>query len=542
MPIRTQGAITGHVGTISDVTKQKRAEAERQVISEIVQGVITTTNLDQLLDLAWHSIGKLLYAENCFIALHDPATDLLHFQFWIDKFDPVPPPQPVGKGLSRSAYVLRTGRALLLTGELKKQLHERGELQLVGSDSPSWLGVPLRTPARTIGVLAVQHYQEEGAYSERDLEFLSSVADQIALAVERKRSEKAIRDAEEKYRSIFEQSSEGIFQNTPDGAFLSANPALARMLGFDSPEELINERADIKRQGYVDPALRDKFKETLEKNGFIIGFEYEVYRKDGAKIWVAESSRIVRDAEGRALYYEGSVQDITERKRAEAEVVRAKEAAEAATRTKSEFLANMSHEIRTPMNGVIGMTGLLLDTDLTMEQRKFAETIQNSAESLLTVINDILDFSKIEAGKLAFEELDFDLDEAVHGSLEMLAQRAESKGLELACLLESNVPVYLRGDPGRLRQVLINFVGNAIKFTEHGEVVVKVSLESETETDASLRFEVKDTGNMPPVLSGVDGDAENGRGLMLVDALATEWSYFFLPYGGKVVYCFLEMS
>ena len=180
-----------------------------------------------------------------------------------------------------------------------------------------------RTPARTIGVLAVQHYQEEGAYSEGDLEFLSSVADQIALAVERKRSEKAIRDAEEKYRSIFEQSSEGIFQNTPDGAFLSANPALARMLGFDSPEELINERADIKRQGYVDPALRDKFKETLEKNGFIIGFEYEVYRKDGAKIWVAESSRIVRDAEGRALYYEGSVQDITERKRAEAEVVRA---------------------------------------------------------------------------------------------------------------------------------------------------------------------------------------------------------------------------
>src|SRR6202011_634589 len=250
-------------------------------------------------------------------------------EFWIDKVDPLPPPEPVGRGHIRTNSVLRSGKPLVLTKELEARLCAQGAITKTGSAAASWLGVPLRTPTRTIGVLAVQHYEKENAYSERDLEFLSSVADQIALAIERKQSEKALRDAEEKYRSIFEHSNDGIFQNTSEGRFLSANPALARMLGFDSPEELIRERGDIERQGYANPVMRDKFKQALEENGFITNFEYEVYRKDGAKIWVAESARIVRDAHGRALYYEGSVQNITERKRAETERQRLQQSQEA---------------------------------------------------------------------------------------------------------------------------------------------------------------------------------------------------------------------
>ncbi len=325
---------------------------------------------------------------------------------------------------------------------------------------------------------------------------------------ERERVETILRKSEEKYRLLFENAVEGIYQTTPDGRILSANPSLVRILGFNSSQELLTHFKDIGKQHYVNPGDRETFKRIVETEGVIRNFETQLFKQGGTTIWVSLNARTVRDDAGAVLHYEGFLKDITEQKQAEKELLDANQrleettaranimavSAEVANRAKSEFLANMSHEIRTPMNGVIGMTGLLLDTQLTGAQRYYAETIRTSGESLLSLINGILDFSKIEAGKLDLENLDFDLKALLKDLSAVLAVQASGKGLELVCDMSPKVPALLKGDPGRLRQILNNLAGNAVKFTRSGEIVIRVTLETETEEDAFLRFSVRDTG------------------------------------------------
>lgn len=311
---------------------------------------------------------------------------------------------------------------------------------------------------------------------------------------ERKRVEKELRQAEAKYRSIFENAVEGIFQTTADGRYLSVNPALARIYGYETTEALMSSLTNISGQLYVTPARRSEFARLLQEKNTVSGFESQVYRHDGRVIWITENARAVRDPNGALLYYEGTVEDITEHKQAEEELRQAKAAAETAARAKSEFLANMSHELRTPMNAIIGMTELALDTNLTDEQREYLAIVKDSADALLELLNDILDFSKIEAGKLDLDPIDFYLRENLEMTVRTLAIRAHKKGLELACHIPASVPDALVGDPGRLRQIVINLLGNAIKFTEQGEVVMDVSIVSQTQDEIVLHFAVTDTG------------------------------------------------
>jgi len=313
----------------------------------------------------------------------------------------------------------------------------------------------------------------------------------------------------ERYASIVQNAIEGIFQSTPDGQYLLVNPALAKLYGYESPAELMANVQDISQSIYVEASVRDEFKRLMDRDGEVRGLEYQVRRKDGGVIWISEHSRVVRDEAGRVLYYEGFVQDITRRREAEDELRTAKEAAEAASRAKSQFLAVMSHEIRTPMNGVIGMASLLLDSPLSPEQHDYAETIRHSGDALLTLINDILDFSKIESGRLELEHEEFVLRECVEGALDLLAPRAAEKQIDLLYEISEGAPVMVRGDSSRLRQILVNLLGNAVKFTERGEVVLTLRTESlpalapGRPESTRLLFAVRDTGiGIPPEAVG----------------------------------------
>jgi PAS domain S-box-containing protein len=308
-----------------------------------------------------------------------------------------------------------------------------------------------------------------------------------------RRSQAQLRKSEERFRSIFENAGAAIATVSIEGNLLQVNEVMSGMLGF-SREELVGMSiSDLALHREANEFWRS-FEGGVSRGHQVIEAEMRYRTREGASVWGYTTGRWILDARNRRDYAIIIVQDITERKLAERALKEAKEQAEEATRVKSDFLANMSHEIRTPMNGVVGMTSLLLDGELTPEQRVRAEIIQSSSQELLTIINDILDFSKMESGKLTLEKIGFDLRQLLHEVTEVLEPKAGAKGIALRSVCDANVPRGLVGDPVRLKQILRNLINNAIKFTDVGQVVVRISVVDETECSTLLGISVEDTG------------------------------------------------
>ena len=331
----------------------------------------------------------------------------------------------------------------------------------------------------------------EHRVDERTIMLEQEVAD-------RQRAQEALHESEGRIRLLLDSAAEAIFGIDRDGNFTFCNSATLRMLRFEKGDALLGQNAHAvmhhsRADGTPYPEIECPIIDS-RSHGAGVHSDTEVFWRADGTFFPAEYWAYPIRKEGEVAGAVVTFLEITERKRAEAALLEAKDAAEAGSRAKSEFLANMSHEIRTPMNGIIGMTDLALDTNLTAEQREYLSLVRSSADSLLHVINDILDFSKIEAGKLELEQAEFEIRDVLQDTLKTLAVRADKKSLELLAHVSPEVPRALVGDPTRLRQLFVNLVGNAIKFTERGNIVVDAQLEDISGEAVHLHFRVSDTG------------------------------------------------
>jgi len=441
------GKIIGSVAAFHDVTEAARAErAYRQLVESVPVGVYSITP-----DGTFRLMNPALRA----ILGYGPVEDLSKVNFDRDH-------------ATRQQQIV-----------FRKMVQDRGELR--GFES-SWR----RRDGSTIHVI---QYATATRSEAGEIVSYEGIVEDIT---DRRRAQEELRETRERYRQLVENASDIIYRCDAHGHFTYVNPTVRKVLGYTEPELIGKHYLDLVAPDHrevVEAFYVLQFR-TKTSNTY---YEFPVLAKDRTVVWMGQNVQTIRTGEW-ILGFQAVARDISERKRMEIELAEARDSALASARIKSEFLANMSHEIRTPMNGVIGMADVLLASRLSAEQRDIALTIRSSAEAMLRLVDDILDLSKIEAGKLSIQTTDFDLDELIDGITDIFAERATAKGLKFRAVIYPDVHRHLRGDAMRLRQVLLNLVGNAVKFTEGGEVNLSVMREQDDGEKAQLWFLINDTG------------------------------------------------
>ncbi|MBI5476224.1 MAG: PAS domain S-box protein [Ignavibacteriales bacterium] len=308
--IDSNNMISGSVAIVADIAERKRIEQLNEAIYKIASAAEKAVDLQDLFKAVHQVISQVMPANNFYISLYDPKIELISFPYFVDEIDSPELPRKPGHGLTE--YVLRTGKSLLCDEAKSLELMDKGEADVIGTPSPIWLGVPLIVDWKTIGVMVVQHYFDPRAYSEREQKMLEYVSDQVGKVIERKKAEVELAESEKRFRNLYDNVPVGIYRTTPDGKILGANTALIKMMGCSSFEELSS--LNLETEGYEDPGKREIFKDVLEEVGTIQRFESTWKRKDGSVIYVSENAIAVREHSGKISYYEGMVEDITERK------------------------------------------------------------------------------------------------------------------------------------------------------------------------------------------------------------------------------------
>ena len=487
-PIIADSAIVGVTLFAKNITSRKRNELLQEILFEMSEATDSSSTLPELYRSIAGSIDRLLYCENFMLVRYDILNSQLSF--------------PFSKGKTFNEKSARNIRMGFIDNVIKDQYAQLADSNtnselLIGS-MKSVLGVPLAVKHTVIGGVYLISHDEHIVYNESDLSILQFLAGNIAISIERKESRLMLQESEQRYRKVVENIREVIFQTDITGNWTFLNTAWTEITGYSISESLnvnfLNFIHDEDKTLFVS-----LFKPLVTREQKYFVDEIRFYSKDKEIKWFKVFAQLNYTNDDQIEGIFGTLQDITETKKFHKEIVDAKNKAEAGARAKSEFLAIMSHEIRTPLNGILGMTQVIRDTELSKAQKDCLDIIDVSGQSLLAIINDILDFSKIEAGQMDLESHEFELIDCIEDSIHLCSQLAREKGIDIHYFVDEKTKNYLLGDVVRVRQILMNLVNNAIKFTEEGSVEVYVSELSFIEGISRMQFRVKDTGiGIPP--------------------------------------------
>ncbi len=479
-------------GFVSDITEQKNAELIQSVLFEISKTSYTSGSIDEVFASIHKNLSRIIDVENFYVAMYDKITDTISLPFQIDSKDKFAA-FPAGKTMT--GYVIKTRTPLLATKQIIEELARTGQIQIIGTPSLVWLGVPLIVDDNVIGVLAVQSYTDPDRYTIRELELLKFVADQIAIVITRKGAEDLFQKEKAYLDQLFEGSPEAIIMIDQTGNVIKSNTEFTNLFGY-TLGELLNRNID---DLIADPANRDESikitKDVIE--GIVAENETKRKHKDGHLIDVSILvTPIIVNGHICGAY--GIYRDITDRKHIEKNLVAAKEKAEESDKLKSAFLSNMSHEIRTPMNAILGFSTLLSDPVISDDERaEFIRIIKERGTDLMRIIDDIIDVAKIESGQIKVEIKDCPINVLLANlsvTLNEVKRKTNKTNVLLNCLpgnMDKEFSILTDGN--RLRQIMTNLIENALKFTDEGFVEFGYTLKN-IGSDSFIEFFVRDTG------------------------------------------------